>query len=93
MSDLINRACVHLRVWCPEGCHDLTGWAPDTAGMSLLADLTEEWANDGELDSFHAYPDPSTGLDGLDELVESNLLVIRAEGEDYDADGRSCQGV
>ncbi len=62
-----------------------------SAGMCLLLDLLEEWANnDGKLaepagyldrypDGFFGTPDPITGYDGIDELTDSVMGIMAYE--------------
>ena len=50
-----------------------------SAGMQLLLELLEDWANDGTLDEFHTRPDPRTGYDGICELTDSVMGMMDYE--------------
>jgi hypothetical protein len=81
MSTFIDRLCEHGLIWCYEGCHDNIGYEPHGL-IELLCGRLEDWANDGQLPDFFRSPDPATGYDGLDELIEDALVFWPAHGND-----------
>jgi len=73
--DLIDRVCLHARIYCPEGCHDLMPYEYANAGVELMLTLAENVAN-GDLSAFHTSPDPHSGKDGLDEVTEAAMMLL-----------------
>jgi hypothetical protein len=80
--DLVDRICIHANLYCPNGCHDRIYYEPDSAGMELVSELAETWANTGTLSDFHASLDPNTGQDGLDEVTEAVFLTMHEPDTD-----------
>lgn len=57
----------------------------------LLCELLEFWANNGELDPFHAAMSVETNYDGLDDATQDALDWMRFDyGEDDDVYGVPC---
>jgi len=73
--DIVDRVCQHARLYCPEGCHDLVPYEPSNAGVELVLDLAEMWAND-DVPEFEGRLDERSGKDGLEEVTETAMLLL-----------------